>query len=249
MKIVIMTAESIKNVKVLKVDRIAKYIFVYLNNNKILIIHLGMTGNFLVNHINDEITPIKHTHIKFIMSNSKVIRYIDIRRFGFIKIYDLKEKEFDIFKNKLGVDAISNNFNSKNLINHIKNKKINIKSALLDQKIVGGIGNIYASEALFKAGISPLDCSKDVAKNIKKINNLIKAIKFILRDAIKVGGSTIKNHKNMNGESGYFQYKFNVYNREDLKCNNIKCESSIKKIRQSGRSTFYCENCQEKENG
>ena len=236
--------ETIKNKKVVKIERIAKYIFVTLDNNNILVIHLGMTGNFLVNHTDDEIIPIKHTHIKFLMSNFRVIRYIDIRRFGFIIIFESGKDVASFFDKRLGVDAISSKFNSEYLINKLKNKKIDIKNALLDQKIVGGVGNIYASEALYKAGISPFERSEDIAKNNKKVDNLISSIKFILRDAIKVGGSTISNYKNMDGESGYFQYKFNVYNRENLECNNKNCSSHIKKIRQSGRSTFYCDSCQ-----
>ena len=230
--------ETIKNKKVVNIERIAKYIFVTLDNNNILVIHLGMTGNFLVNHTDDEIIPIKHTHIKFLMSNFRVIRYIDIRRFGFIIIFESGKDVASFFDKRLGVDAISSKFNSEYLINKLKNKKIDIKNALLDQKIVGGVGNIYASEALYRAGISPFERSEDIAKSNKKVDNLISSIKFILKDAIKVGGSTISDYKNMDGESGYFQYKFNVYNRENLECNNKNCSSHIKKIRQSGRSTF-----------
>jgi len=236
--------ETIKNKKVTNIERIAKYIFVTLDNNNIVVIHLGMTGNFLVNHTGDKIIPIKHTHIKFLMSNFKVIRYIDIRRFGFIIIFKSNEAVTSFFKKKLGVDAISRKFNSDYLINKLKNKKIDIKNALLDQKIVGGVGNIYASEALYRAGVSPFEKSEDIAKNNEKVDNLIDSIKFILKDAIKVGGSTISDYKNMEGKSGYFQYKFNVYNRENLECNNRNCQSLIKKIKQSGRSTFYCNSCQ-----
>ena len=139
-----------------------------------------------------------------------------------------------------------------NLIQNIykisKNRITNIKSALLNQKIVGGIGNIYASEALFRAKISPMMESRKVVKNKIKTGDLISSIKFILHDAIKVGGSTIKDHKNLKGESGYFQYKFNVYNRENMTCNSQNCDAKIKKIVQTGRSTFYCTKCQKMRN-
>ena len=105
---------------------------------------------------------------------------------------------------------------------------------------MGGIGNIYASEALFRAKISPMMESRKVVKNKIKTGDLISSIKFILHDAIKVGGSTIRDHKNLKGESGYFQYKFNVYNRENMMCNSQNCNAKIKKIVQTGRSTFYC---------
>jgi formamidopyrimidine-DNA glycosylase len=236
--------ETIKNKKVINIERIAKYICITLDNDNILVIHLGMTGNFLVNHMGDKIIAVKHTHIKFFMSNFKVIRYIDIRRFGFIIIFKSNEAVASFFKKKLGVDAISGKFNSGYLINKLKNKKIDIKNALLDQKIVGGVGNIYASEALYRAGVSPFEKSEDIAKNNEKVANLIDSIKFILKDAIKLGGSTISDYKNMEGKTGYFQYKFNVYNRENLECNNRNCQSLIKKIKQSGRSTFYCNSCQ-----
>ena len=111
---------------------------------------------------------------------------------------------------------------------------------------MGGIGNIYASEALFRAKISPMMESRKVVKNKIKTGDLISSIKFILHDAIMVGGSTIRDHKNLKGESGYFQYKFNVYNRENMTCNNQNCNAKIKKIVQTGRSTFYCTKCQKK---
>ena len=118
----------------------------------------------------------------------------------------------------------------------------------MDQNIISGIGNIYASEALFRAKISPMMESRKVVKSKIKTSDLISSIKFILHDAIKVGGSTIKDHKNLKGESGYFQYKFNVYNRENMTCNSQNCDAKIKKIVQTGRSTFYCTKCQKMRN-
>ena len=237
-------AESIKNQRVTHISRVAKYIIVSLDNNYALLIHLGMTGNFLINTKNKNQKNSKHVRLRFVMSDESKIDYVDIRKFGFFKLVTPQKNEIRKLLAELGPDALSDEFNTNYLQGTLKNRTINIKSALLNQKIVGGIGNIYASEALFRAKISPITESRKIAKDKIKISELISSIKFILNDAIQVGGSTIKDHKNMKGESGYFQYKFNVYNRENMECNDQNCDSKIKRIVQTGRSSFYCEKCQ-----
>ena len=234
--------ESVKNQRVTHISRVAKYIIVSLDNNYALLIHLGMTGNFLINTKNRK--DRKHVRLSFVMSDESKIDYVDIRKFGFFKLVTPQKNEIRKLLAELGPDALSDEFNTDYLQDTLKNRTINIKSALLNQKIVGGIGNIYASEALFRAKISPITESKKIAKDKIKISDLVSSIKFILNDAIQVGGSTIKDHKNMKGESGYFQYKFNVYNRENMECNDQNCDSKIKRIVQTGRSSFYCEKCQ-----
>ena len=239
--------ETIKNSKVIKIERIAKYIIIYLSNEFKILVHLGMTGNFLISTQKTHSLgngPGKHIHLKFFMTNDVIINYHDIRKFGFFKIIYPDNLVLENLKKNVGIDALSSKFNTKYLMYKLKNRTGNIKTSLLNQSIVGGIGNIYASEALFRAKISPLTISKNLANDKKKITKLISAIKYILADAINVGGSTIKNHTNIKGESGYFQYKFNVYNREQMKCKRLGCNSLILKINQSGRSTFYCESCQ-----
>ncbi|MBU92550.1 MAG: DNA-formamidopyrimidine glycosylase, partial [Rhodobiaceae bacterium] len=237
-------AESIKNQRVTDISRIAKYIIVDLENKYSLLIHLGMTGNFLINAQKMGHNDNKHVRLRFKMSDQSEIDYIDIRKFGFFKLVNPQKVEIKKLKAELGPDALSDEFDIKYLQESLKNRVTNIKSALLNQKIVGGIGNIYASEALFRAKISPMMESGKVVKNKIKTGDLISSIKFILHDAIKVGGSTIRDHKNLKGESGYFQYKFNVYNRENMICNSQNCSAKIKKIVQTGRSTFYCTKCQ-----
>ena len=237
-------AESIKNQRVTNISRIAKYIIVGLDNDYSLLIHLGMTGNFLINAQKMGHNDNKHVRLRFKMSDQSEIDYVDIRKFGFFKLINPQKVEIKKLKAELGPGALSDEFDTKYLQESLKNRVTNIKSALLNQKIVGGIGNIYASEALFRAKISPMMESRTVAKNKIKTGDLISSIKFILHDAIKVGGSTIRDHKNLKGESGYFQYKFNVYNRENMTCNNQNCNAKIKKIVQTGRSTFYCTKCQ-----
>ncbi|MEC7670936.1 MAG: bifunctional DNA-formamidopyrimidine glycosylase/DNA-(apurinic or apyrimidinic site) lyase [Pseudomonadota bacterium] len=241
-------AESIKNQRVTDISRIAKYIIVDLENKYSLLIHLGMTGNFLINAQKMGHNDNKHVRLRFKMSDQSEIDYIDIRKFGFFKLVNPQKVEIKKLKAELGPDALSDEFDIKYLQESLKNRVTNIKSALLNQKIVGGIGNIYASEALFRAKISPMMESGKVVKNKIKTGDLISSIKFILHDAIKVGGSTIRDHKNLKGESGYFQYKFNVYNRENMICNSQNCSAKIKKIVQTGRSTFYCTKCQKMRN-
>ena len=241
-------AESIKNQRVTDISRIAKYIIVELENKYSLLIHLGMTGNFLINAQKMGHNDNKHVRLRFKMSDQSEIDYIDIRKFGFFKLVNPQKVEIKKLKAELGPDALSDEFDIKYLQESLKNRVTNIKSALLNQKIVGGIGNIYASEALFRAKISPMMESGKVVKNKIKTGDLISSIKFILHDAIKVGGSTIRDHKNLKGESGYFQYKFNVYNRENMICNSQNCSAKIKKIVQTGRSTFYCTKCQKMRN-
>ena len=236
--------ESIKNQRVTHISRVAKYIIVSLDNNYALLIHLGMTGNFLINTKKKNQKDRKHVRLSFVMSDESKIDYVDIRKFGFFKLVTPQRNEIRKLLAELGPDALSDEFNTNYLQGTLKNRTINIKSALLNQKIVGGIGNIYASEALFRAKISPITESRKIAKDKIKISDLVSSIKFILNDAIQVGGSTIKDHKNMKGESGYFQYKFNVYNRENMECNDQNCDSKIKRIVQTGRSSFYCEKCQ-----
>ena len=241
-------AESIKNQRVTDISRIAKYIIVDLENKYSLLIHLGMTGNFLINAQKMGHNDNKHVRLRFKMSDQSEIDYIDIRKFGFFKLVNPEKVEIKKLKAELGPDALSDEFDIKYLQESLKNRVTNIKSSLLNQKIVGGIGNIYASEALFRAKISPMMESGKVVKNKIKTGDLISSIKFILHDAIKVGGSTIRDHKNLKGESGYFQYKFNVYNRENMICNSQNCSAKIKKIVQTGRSTFYCTKCQKMRN-
>ena len=207
-----------------------------------------MTGNFLINAQKMVHNNNKHVRLRFKMSDHSEIDYVDIRKFGFFKLINPQKGEIKKLKAELGPDALSDEFDTKYLQESLKNRITNIKSALLNQKIVGGIGNIYASEALFRAKISPMMESRKVVKNKIKTGDLISSIKFILHDAIKVGGSTIKDHKNLKGESGYFQYKFNVYNRENMTCNSQNCDAKIKKIVQTGRSTFYCTKCQKMRN-
>ena len=237
---------------IINVSRFSKYIIITLDNQKYCLIHLGMTGTLhIINYkkkkkitnlsfYQSETLPKKHNHIKIKFSNFMII-YNDPRRFGFFKILDNK-KELEKYFNKFGPEAISTNFNSKYIKNKFLNKKKNIKSCLLDQNFVSGIGNIYANEILFLCKINPFKLANKIDN--KEINKLVKYTKLVLNLAIKFGGSTIKDFKNIKGKSGLFQKEFKVYNREKQKCLREKCNGVIKKVIIGNRSTFYCNICQ-----
>ena len=240
----ILKDKIVKNIK-----RKSKYIIFDFGKNFFLILHLGMSGTLHIptnknvtnlSFYSNPILPKKHNHIIIEFDKIKLI-YNDPRRFGYFKI--LKNKyEFNNYFTRIGPEALDKSFNLTYLKNKIKNKKKNIKNLLLDQKIVSGIGNIYANEILYKSQISPM-------KSVRKLSSveLLRIIKFsriTLKSAIKFGGSSIKDFKGVSGGGGNFQTKFKVYNRENQKCTKIKCKGIIRKKYISNRSTFICNFCQ-----
>ena len=235
-----------------QISRISKYLILNFDNHKYCIIHLGMSGTIHLTNkslktkmtnlsfYQSKILPKKHNHIEIIFSKYKII-YNDPRRFGFFKVLN-NEHEFKSFFNKLGPEALNDNFNIKYLKKNLKNKKKNIKNLLLDQKFVSGIGNIYANEILFYSKINP---KKNALKiNFKEINELVKFSKKVLNLAIKFGGSSIKDFKNTEGTMGKFQKEFKVYAKDNKKCPRRKCNGKIIKIFISNRATFFCNSCQ-----
>ena len=242
--------ESILKNKIVKnIKRKSKYIIFDFSNNFYLILHLGMSGTLHIpsnknitnlSFYSNPILPKKHNHIIIEFDNIKLI-YNDPRRFGYFKV--LKNKyEFDSYFTRIGPEALDKSFNLKYLKDKIKNRKKNIKNFLLDQKIVSGIGNIYANEILYKSQIYPLKSVKKL-KSIE-LERIIKFSRIILKNAIKFGGSSIKDFKGISGNGGSFQTKFTVYNRENQKCTKSKCTGIIKKSYVSNRSTFICNFCQ-----
>jgi len=224
------------NTQIKAIIRRGKNGLIVLNSRDVLHFHLGMTGKFKMKNIN--YIPKKHDHLVIEFDNQIKLIYNDVRKFGYIK---LKKKPFDIINfNKVGYEPfLTSNF-KEDLYYKIKNKKTTIKDILLDQTYICGIGNIYASEILFKSKISPFKIGENFDQNA--FFDLLKAIKYILNLAIKKGGSSIKDYANANSQLGYFQTKFKVYDREGLPC--CKCKSLIFKIKQKGRSTFFCRQCQ-----
>ena len=241
----------LKNRKIQNVNRYAKNIIVELNGNIYVIIHLGMTGTFhlIRNNIlkNTNLSfyqskdlPIKHNHIVLIFKKFRVI-YNDPRRFGFFKL--LKDREsFKLYLKNIGYEPLDKNFNLKYLKKSILFRKKCIKSILLDQKIISGIGNIYANEILFHSGLNPR--KKGLKLKDFELKYLYKYSKLVLKKAILKGGSSIRDFRNTEGAKGSFQDNFKVYDKDNHNCPNKKCNYKIKKINISNRSTFYCENCQ-----
>ena len=241
----------LKNRKIQNVNRYAKNIILKLNGNIYVIIHLGMTGTFhlIRNNIlkNTNLSfyqskdlPIKHNHIVLVFKKFRVI-YNDPRRFGFFKL--LKDEEsFKLYLKNIGYEPLDKNFNLKYLKKSILFRKKCIKSILLDQKIISGIGNIYANEILFHSGLNPR--KKGIKLKDFELKYLYKYSKLVLKKAILKGGSSIRDFRNTEGAKGSFQDNFKVYNKDDHNCPNKKCNYKIKKINISNRSTFYCENCQ-----
>ncbi|HMQ10444.1 MAG TPA: bifunctional DNA-formamidopyrimidine glycosylase/DNA-(apurinic or apyrimidinic site) lyase [Oligoflexia bacterium] len=228
--------DTLPGQKLQRFSRRAKYILWHFDQH-IMISHLGMTGSW--RELNDDMK--KHDHFAIAFVDEQTLIYNDPRRFGFI---DLCPKDIILdhkFLKHLGPEPLSDQFNHNYLQNYCKNKTAAIKSVIMDQRCVVGVGNIYACESLFQSEIHPLTPAKDVSElNLKK---LIKHIQNVLLQAIEAGGSTIKDFKKAGGEQGYFQHQFLVYGKTGELCPNCK-QSKIENLRISGRSSFYCPNCQ-----
>ena len=207
-----------------------------------------MSGSYRVVNLNKskDYKPIKHDHLIIDLDHYKIV-YNDPRRFGYIDLTNEDPDEHK-FLSFLGPEPLSNSFNADNLAKKLLNKEKAIKNALLDQNIISGLGNIYVCEALFRARINPKsNCSKFVGvsgKPKKPLITLVSKINQIIKEAINVGGSTLKDFSNISGKMGYFQSSFNVYGREKEECSLTDCEGIIRRYNQSGRSTFFCPKCQ-----
>ncbi|HEY2068617.1 MAG TPA: bifunctional DNA-formamidopyrimidine glycosylase/DNA-(apurinic or apyrimidinic site) lyase [Rhizomicrobium sp.] len=248
-------AKRLSGRKVKKLWRRAKYIMADLDDGETLVIHLGMSGRMSVyaqgrdrklgqfhyDAAPDEAGHGKHDHVVFETDAPARIVFTDHRRFGLMTLLDTKRIEDDKLFASLGVEPLSEDFDAAYLAAALKGKKTPIKSALLDQRVVAGLGNIYVCEALWRARISP----RRQAARIKpaELAELVTAIRAVLREAVKAGGSTLRDHKRVDGELGYFQHSFAVYDRKGKLCHRAD-DGRIKRIVQAGRSTFYCPVCQ-----
>ena len=242
----------IQNQKIIKVGRFSKYLIIYLSNGTYCLIHLGMSGTIHIvnNNLSNKFTntsfyssprlPKKHNHVELLFDKFKVI-YNDPRRFGFFQIIknslELKKKFYH-----LGPEPFDPKYDLNYVYNYFKGKNKDIKSFLLDQKFVSGIGNIYASEILFLSKIYPFKKANTLTK--KECQKIILNSKKILLKAISFGGSSIRDFKNSYGSRGKFQNEFKVYQRESKRCKNLGCINLIKKKIISNRSTYFCEFCQ-----
>ena len=238
------TKNFIKNVlftKVTSISRRAKYIFINLSNKQTIIIHLGMSGRILVTSNND-LFKIKHTHLSISVSNNLIIKFIDPRRFGFIVLLSSNNILNHKFFIHLGPEPLSKKFNSNYLMRSCYKKKTSIKSIIMNQSMVVGVGNIYASEALHNSAVSPMKQAYKITH--EECKRIVKNIKLVLKRAIKLGGSSINDYSMVNGKFGYFQNELKVYNREGKNCLKKTCKGQILRIVISQRSTFYCSQCQ-----
>lgn len=230
----------LKGAKVGAISRRAKYILLHLDSGFIVILHLGMSGRLLIE--GKDYTPKKHDHLVLHTKKGAQIVFNDARRFGVVDLARADALEQHPSFAHLGPEPLSNHFSGPALAEKLAGKKAAIKVAIMDQRVVVGVGNIYASEALFLAGISP----KTPAGRVRgdKAEALAAAIKTVLKKAITAGGSTLRDHRQANGELGYFQHHFAVYDREGQACPGCTCDivktGGIRRIVQGGRSSFYC---------
>ncbi len=238
--------------------RRAKYILADLSSGEVLLMHLGMSGSFRVAQAGAEKTPGDfhhersragaHDHVVFHMSNGGIATFNDPRRFGSMKLVARGALDQEPLLRALGPEPLGNEFDAAMLADACTGKKTSLKAALLDQRVVAGLGNIYVCEALHRSHLSPKRKASTVASRKGEPNEravaLVDAIRAVLGDAITAGGSSLRDHRQTSGELGYFQHSFRVYDREGGPCPTRGCSGTVRRIVQSGRSTFYCPLCQ-----
>lgn len=233
-------AAAVTGRRVEKIYRRAKYVMMHLDNDQVLIAHLGMAGRMTI--IKDAGPPGPHDHVIFTTDDGTVVRFNDPRRFGLMTLAPAKDLDGHKLFRHLGPDAMGEDFTPAALSAALKGRKTTIKVALLDQRIVVGVGNIYACESLFRAGISPKRKAGTVVG--KRAEALVPVIKQVLAEAIAAGGSSLRDHVQPSGELGYFQNAWKVYGREGETCgcgsNRAPADHKVKRIVQGGRSTFFC---------
>jgi formamidopyrimidine-DNA glycosylase len=253
-------AERLTGRRISSVRRRAKYILVQLDKGEVLAIHLGMTGRFSVyrgargrrskvgEFTHDHGSDIKHDHLVFTMSGGAVVTYNDARRFGYMTLIPEARLEQDAFFRGLGVEPLSDDLEPAYLARRAQGRKSDLKAFLMDQRIVAGLGNIYVCEALFRARLNPWKTASCLATKAAKptsaANRLTHSIKSVLVDAIRAGGSTLRDYRHANGDVGNFQHAFAVYGREGQPCARRGCRGTVRRKTQGGRSTFYCPACQ-----
>jgi formamidopyrimidine-DNA glycosylase len=234
--------------RVLAIRRRSKYLLADLSSGETLLIHLGMSGRMLVSGAtlgafhHDHPAPEKHDHVVLDMESGARITFNDARRFGAMDLMPTEATEAHWLIHDLGPEPLGNNFDETYLVARLKGRSTPVKAALLDQKLVAGLGNIYVSEALYRAGISPLRLAGNISA--ARVARLVPAIRAVLTEAIEAGGSSLRDHRQTSGELGYFQHSFRVYDREGQPCPTPGCNGTIRRSVQSGRSSFHCPSCQ-----
>ena len=230
-------AERLTGRRIDKLTRRAKYLALHLDDGAALLVHLGMSGRLLVGR-QDGQAPGAHDHVIFDLDDGGRVVFNDTRRFGLMDLTDSAELHLHPLLRDIGPEPLDEAFTAKILAARLAPRSSAIKIVLLDQTVVAGIGNIYASEALYRAGIAPTRDAYSVKP--RELDKLVPAIKDVLTEAIAAGGSSLRDHRRPDGELGYFQHGFKVYDREGEPCPDCTCRTGIERLVQGGRSTFYC---------
>lgn len=251
-------AERLKGRIIRKVDRRAKYLVVGLDDDNSLLMHLGMSGSFRISSgsetdapgafLHKRGAPGKHDHVVLWLDAGTFVTYNDPRRFGSMDLIATGSLDRDGPLVGLGIEPLGPDFTPSRLAALLSGRQTSIKAALLDQRLIAGLGNIYVCEALWRSGISPLRSAGSVAGSTSRpfaaLRRLAVAIPDVLMAAIEAGGSSLRNHSQTDGRPGYFQHSFDVYGREGLPCRKPRCRGTIARATQNGRSTFFCPVCQ-----
>ncbi len=239
--------------KIKKIERRSKFLIFKIDKKLSMLVHLGMTGKFFFINKNSQKFKTsfyydmkkkdeKHDRVIFFLQNKQKLIYNDVRKFGFIKFYNPSKYYQNLHFKNLGPEPLSNECNFNYFKKYLKGRNRNIKDVLMDQKCISGLGNIYVNEVLFLSGIKP---TRKVSKlNDAELKNILKNIKKVLKNAIRMGGSSIKNFSSDDGKKGIFQQHFKVYGKKGERCSNTDCNTKLVRIVISNRATFFCKNCQ-----
>jgi formamidopyrimidine-DNA glycosylase len=253
-------AERLRGQEVTALGRRAKYLLADLSSGEVLVMHLGMSGRFLVQQDGTVFSPGEfyaeaggertHDHVVFRLSNGATIIYNDARRFGFMDLAPRAELAGSRHFREVGIEPLGNELSGEAIARLFHTRKAPLKAALMDQRLIAGLGNIYVCEALFRAGLHPEAPAGSVATSTgrprAKAHRLAQAIRDVLTEAVEAGGSTLRDYARTDGSLGYFQHSFRVYDREGEPCATPGCGGMVRRLVQGGRSTFFCPSCQKR---
>jgi formamidopyrimidine-DNA glycosylase len=241
-------ADRLTGRRVLALRRRSKYILAELDSGETLLVHLGMSGRMLVSGAmlgafhHDHPAPQKHDHVVLHLAGGGRVTFNDARRFGAMDLMATDKVDGHPLLAGLGPEPFGNDFNEPYLLARLQGRRTPIKAALLDQRVVAGLGNIYVAETLYRAGISPLRLAGEVKP--KAVRGLVPLIREVLAEAIEAGGSSLRDFRQANGELGYFSKEFHVYGKEGVPCPTVGCTGTVTRTVQAGRSSFWCPACQ-----
>ncbi|MCL4167465.1 UNVERIFIED_CONTAM: hypothetical protein GTU68_020248 [Idotea baltica] len=241
-------SQRVEGQKIISLGRRAKYLLADLTDGDVLVMHLGMSGSFRIEVPEGMDVPGAHDHVVIHMEDGTTITYNDPRRFGFMLLIPRAEIAEHALFQKMGIEPFGNSLTPAYLAEKFKGRTTSLKAALLDQRNVVGLGNIYVAEALWRAGLSPKRSAGSLVtkagRPTKHLEPLIEIIQAVLSEAIEAGGSSLRDHAQTDGSLGYFQHRFSVYDRETVACQRDGCNGVIEKFTQNGRSTYWCPSCQ-----